>query len=252
MPHLDLEGITTAAVMSYLGWLASSSTAPALSGPKTSTARRLKSGRSSGSSGGTGMKPSQRADLAIRPPNNTVMPRPLSAVRIGNQIYHDVVKIQSTITSSTTVITETGFQFNLSQHPQNGSLTALFDQWCVVMASVTVASQLPPGSTAVPGTLYSAIDFDNNTALGSIPLIEDFSSCRVQVMQPTSVHTRSVAPCSKTSLSGTASAGVQRSWIDSSQPSTPNYGVRVTIGITPAVQTYLVTTTVEFGFRNNI
>jgi hypothetical protein len=252
MSKLDIEGIATAAVMSYLGWLGSQAVAP--SHPTQSVGRRVKGGHSSGSgsSGGTGMKPSVRSDLAIRPPNNTRMPRPMSAIRIGNQEFHRIVKVQSTITSSTTVIVETGFQFNLAQDPQNSSLTALFDQWCVVMASVSVASQLPPGSVSVPATLYSALDFDNNTALGSIPLIEDYSSCRVQVMQPTVVHTRSVTPCSKPTLSGTSSAGVQRSWIDSAQPSTPNYGIRVTIGITPVVQTFLVTTLIEFGLRNSI
>jgi hypothetical protein len=216
------------------------------------TGQRLKTGGLRSSSSGTGMLPASRADLAIKPLNNNRIPRPLSAVAIGNQVYRDVVKIQSTITSSTTVITETGFQFNLSQHPQNADFTAIFDQWCVCIASVTVASQLPPGSLSVPGTLYSALDFDNNTALGSIPAIEDYSSCRVQVMQPFAVHTRSVHPCTKPTLSGVSSAGVQTSWVDCAQPSTPNYGIRVTIGITPVVQTYLVTTTIQFGFRNTI
>jgi hypothetical protein len=197
------------------------------------------------------MNPTKRSDLAVRPPTQlnvpTSVPRNIPAV-----IAWDSVKTDSTITSSTTVITETNFAFLLTDHPQSASWAALYDQYCIVQATITFYSALPPGSLGTPNQLYTALDFDNVTALASIPAIEDYATSESVTMQPTVVHMRSVHPCTKGQAFGGSAAIPQRTWVDCAFPTLAHFGIRSIVAINGASQPIRVTKYVVFAFRNQI
>jgi hypothetical protein len=182
------------------------------------------------SSRANGMSPTNSADLAIKPPSVFNVPKRVPR-NISNMLAWDVVKIDSTITpSGGSGITETNFLFTLSQHPQASSWAALFDQFCIPQASVSFAAQQAPGDTNPSTTFYTALDFDNITALGSVSLLEDYSTCAVQVMHPGAMVLRSVRPSPKTALlanGSLVSAGVEGPvWVDSIFPLTAHLGIR--------------------------
>jgi hypothetical protein len=172
-----------------------------------------------------------------------------------NQVAFDTVKITSTINISASAIVETNFTFSLLDHPQQGNWAALYDQWCIVEASITFRSQLPPGSSAAPVDLYTAIDFDSNGTLGSIAAIEDFGTSAVCLMAHGAVTTRSVRPCVKVSLGQSGSnvnSGMATPWIDSGATGTLHYGIRSIAAQASASYNIDVVRTISYGFRNTI
>jgi hypothetical protein len=170
-------------------------------------------------------------------------------------VVFDTVKITSTINISAGGIVETNFTFSLLDHPQQSNWAALFDQWCIVEASITFRSQLPPGSSAAPVDLYTAIDFDSNGTLGSIAAIEDFGTSAVAQMAHGSAVTRSVRPCVKVSLGqsgANVNSGMATPWIDSGGAGTLHYGIRSIAATASAAYNIDVVRTIVYGFRNTI
>lgn len=241
--------IASAAVLSYLGWLGSGSASAPVQAPM-GKGKRLKGKSGGGSNGPTGMSPQARADLRVRPPNNANVPHSVPR-SVPNQVVWDVVKIDGVVANSTTGLTETNFSFNLSQHPQASSWAALFDQWCIPQASVSFLSMVPPGSTTIPPRLYTALDFDNANALGSISSIEDYSTAQVVELQPQVRLVRSIKPCVKPVLLGSL-AGVERMWCDSGTNNVGWYGIRSIMSTSTAILQMSTTVTIWFAFRNQI
>jgi len=169
---------------------------------------------------------------------------------IPNQVVWDVVKFLDTITTGG-AIAEVNYSYSLSSNPQVSSWVALFDQWTIPQFSITYESLLPPGSTVVPARLYTALDFDNVTALGSLTAIEDYSTCQEKVMEPGATVMRSIKPCCK-EVTTSSGQGLARLWIDSATPGVPFYGIRSILPATAGVTTTAVTTTVWYAFRNQI
>jgi len=169
-------------------------------GKKSSRRRGARSG-----SGTTGMAPVNAADVRVRPLNTRL---PANVPRsVPNQVVWDVVKVPSVITVLTSGITEVNFQASLSSHPQVSSWTALFDQWCIPQFSVTFESQYMSNSVSAPAYIITGLDFDNVTALGSGPALEDYSTASNVVMSQAVRFTRTVRPCTKIAgASGTAQA----------------------------------------------
>lgn len=222
------------------------------------------SGRASRVSGrgGFGSKnPTNRSDLAIRPPSVRV---PTSVPRtLANQLYWDNVKIYSTFSTSTSALTETNFSFQLAQNPQASTLATIFDQYTIVQASVSFQSLLPPGSTTNGVDIVTALDFDNVTTLGSLPALSDYSSAQAAGMLSNSVVLRSVRPCMKvaTSTSGSlAPTSLARMWVDTTYNASGTgasagpvfYGIRSIMPATPAVYNIAVVQTIWYCFRNTI
>jgi len=215
--------------------------------PKGAQGARRAKNASSGSA--RGMTPLSRADLAVKPPGNTVnvsVPK-----QVSNQIVWDVVKFDQTLTFSTSVVFETNFSFSLSSHPQAASWQALFDQWCIPQASVTFASNLPPGTTTAPGRLYTALDFDNTTNISTIQALEDFATAEVSTMDAAGrMVVRSIRPCNKTS--GSPGTYTTRSWCDSGAPASSWYGIRSILSVAGSTYTITATTCIWYAFRNQI
>jgi len=169
-------------------------------------------------------------------------------------IVWDVVKITNLITTAVGGITEVNFAVTLNSHPQSASWTALFDQWTIPQFSVSFESQMPPGSVTAPAILFTALDFDNNTTIGSVSAIEDFSTCDSHPMNPQTTFVRSVRPtCKSALLAGSlVNAGTQRSWVDSTQPGVFFFGIRSIATATAAVYNISCITTIWYAFRNQI
>lgn len=168
----------------------------------------------------------------------------------------DIVKVTSTIAVPNTLggITETNFAFSLASHPSASSWVSLFDQWFIPQFTVEFQSLMAPGSATSPATLYSALDFDNTANLGSLTLLEDFATCTSKVMHPQASFMRSVRPCTKPLIGSTTTVGISRQWLDSSQSSTQNFGIRtITVGnIASGTYSINVVSTIWFAFRNQI
>lgn len=214
---------------------------------------RLGRGGGGGGGGGNSMQPVNRADLRIKPPNRNI-PRGIPR-RIPNQVVWDTLKYDIIIGVPTSGIQETNFTFSLVQHPQNGSWIALYDQWCVPLASITFRSEMPPGATYTSSTLYTALDFDGLGNLGSIGAIEDFGTCAVAEMSPGKQTTRSVKPCVKVSTqqpSTNVNSTVTREWQDSGAAGTPWFGIRSIVSASPTSYNIKATVTTYFAFRNQI
>lgn len=212
--------------------------------------KNKKSGGGSRSNSGRGMAPSNRADLAVRPPTYripTTIPR-----QVSNQVVWDVVKTNTTITTSSSALVETNFYWSLNSHPQSSSWATLFDQWCIPQFSATFQCAYPEGASASPGLLYTALDFDSSNNLGSVAALEDYSTCSAAMLVSGQTVTRSVKPCVKGYLAGTAQAGLNRQWIDCALPAIPWYSIRSIVGVCGASYPISVVTTIWFAFRNQI
>lgn len=237
LAHLALP-----ALGAHVSKMASTSSSPR----SRTTARRQRSSQT------TGMNPLNRADLAVRPPDARSVPNRVPR-SIQSQIVWDVVKIATVVNTSTTVVTETNFNMSLVQHPQSGQYVALYDQWTIPQASMSIFSQTPPGFGTSPSMLYTALDFDNASNIATVAAISDFSTCAVNELSPTLKLTRSIKPCCKGNISSATSAACERLWIDTSQPSVPFFGFRTIAGpsSTGSIQ-FTVEITIYFAFRNQV
>jgi hypothetical protein len=201
------------------------------------------------------MNPTNYADLKIRPPSIFDVPRS-PPNNLQNQVIHDIVKIQSTITTSTSAVVETNYSWSFNSHPQQSSWAALFDQWCLHQVTVQFNSQVPPGATTPAPMFYTAIDFDNSSNVSTVANIEDFASCEAVCMFPQASLLRSVRPTPKLSVGAISSAPTAaiagQQWIDSSIPGIIHYGIRTMADVSGAAQFITVTTTLWFAFRNSI
>jgi hypothetical protein len=206
------------------------------------------------SSGLGGMNPTNRGDLAVKPPDDSNVPKSIPR-NVQSLIAWDSVKVNSLITGASSLV-ETNYAASLSIHPQASSWASLFDQWTIPQFTVEFDSQIPPGATNIPPVLYTAIDFDNVANLGSIAVLEDYSTCEARQLT-TGVRTmRSVRPCVKivqgVSGGSTSTSGVSKAmWVDSGQITTQFYAIRSILGISPATVVN-VTWTIWFAFRNQI
>lgn len=253
------NGIVASAGLSYLGWLASGFGSDTSKGPNKVApmmkGRRVKGGGQRGSSGSYGMTPLKRSDLLVKPMSMTNVPKSIPR-NITSQIVWDVVKIDTSFMTSTSGLTEYNYSGSLSMHPQGTTWTQLFDQWSIPFMSYTMQSQIAPGSVNGPTTLYSALDFDNINALGSISTLEDFSSCEVMVMGQGAVNLRSVRPSCKLQTQFITGNGLSTVsgpvWCDSTTTTVVFNGIRHIFSATLSPQPILGTATLYFCFRNTI
>lgn len=220
-------------------------------GPESRRKQSRKVGRTQSSSGPTGMSPMNSADLVVKPPSMLNVPNSVPR-NLQNQVVFDIVKVTSVVNLSTSAISENNYVFSLTSHPQSSNWAVLFDQWTIPQASVTFTSEMPPGNTGTPAVLTTALDFDNNTSLGSVAQLQDFSSARVLVLEPGASVTRSIRPAIKPTLNGVSNSGVARSWVDSAQPAINFLCIRSIATTAQTVYSVNVTVTIWYAFRNSI
>lgn len=217
------------------------------------TQGRKKQSRRLTSSGFGGYNPTNRADLAIKPPSNLNVPRSVPR-NVAAMVAWDTVKINSSNTFSTSSILEQNYTFSMSQHPQSSSWLTLFDQYSIPQVTIEWDSTVAPGATTQSPMLYTALDFDSAQNLGSIQRIEDFSSSEAHAFTPQMRVMRSVRPVPKELLataSGNSPASiVGPTWVDSGEPTASFYGIRSILGI--GTGSFNTTITIWYCFRNQI
>jgi hypothetical protein len=181
--------------------------------------------------------------------------------RFLDQIHWIQSTVKSTITmSSTGSVVEANQSFSLQNNVNDySSYTTVFDQFCIFAANVAlVAPQLTGTASAGAasanfGRVYTAIDYDNVTNLGTETAMMEYNSCSVTQVTPGRSHERVVKPTVDVSLYS-SSYGVGRFWVDSQYPGTIHYGIRCmtagnNVGATLGLDMII---TVIVGFRNNI
>jgi hypothetical protein len=172
------------------------------------------------------------------------------------------IKLQrtATITTSTTGITETNYQFRPSDFnqmaPGTGAFALVFDQYTIY--SVTLSISMPEylGAGVVIPQVVTAIDYDGPLpTLGNIAALQSYATATTVTLVPGQSVVRYVKPCVAGGLWGGSSVnalGPQRVWVDNVSD-VPFFGFRTIIGATPpATTTFNSTLTYIFGLRNSL
>jgi hypothetical protein len=164
--------------------------------------------------------------------------------------------------SSAGSIVEANQSFTLSQFPDASSIASLFDQYCIYAVSSRVYVE-PSSTTAVLGVtygeIYSALDFDSSSSLGSITAIQRFGSVQQSELVLGKSYERFVKPVvsfvtgSSNSTSNTGVA-LTRAWVNSVSSTVPHFGIRYLTannqsGSAPTLRIVL---TAVIGVKNNI
>jgi len=193
----------------------------------------------------------QNFNLVSRPPRN-----------ISNQIYWVELSNDSQLRVSSTGISEVNFAFQCSNISTFANLAACFDQYCLYSVTASFSSMSFAGTTGVnaPFRLYTAIDYDSNSALGSKLLLQGYGSFEFAALAQdgASSFIRYVKPCLSYAQESSAllpvPSGILRAWIDSAYPSITHYGIRTIVDTYPSTISAAieVSFTYVLGFRNNI
>lgn len=205
---------------------------------------------------GAALSDVERTDLQRRPRNWLMTETP------PKSFLTDItwVKFQRSvvITTQTSAITETNFQFRPSDFAQtavgSGAFNLVFDQYTIYSVVMSIVCPEYPGSGAVMPLLVTAIDYDGPLpTLGNIAAIQSYASSTTVVLAPGMSVVRYIKPCLAGGIWGGSSVnatGPQRLWVDNVSD-VPFYGIRTMFQASPpAALTYDVTLSYVFGFRN--
>lgn len=219
------------------------------------TGRRGRGNRRVGSSGFGTMNPVNFGDLRVKPPSMSNVPTSVPR-NIQRQVVWDVVKIQSTYSLTASLI-ETNFIFQLNQNPQYTSWTSIFDQYSIPLVTIEFDSTVPAGDSNASPILYTALDFDNATNLGSVSAITGYDTCESVVMTPQMRHMRSIRPSPKVVAQQSGGGNAQSVtsgplWVDSSNPSLNFYGIRSIATSTVPAFIFNVVLTAYYCFRGRV
>lgn len=225
--------------------------------PRTTATRgtevsRLRSAMLAAAAGSTSQDHFVDSDLSSRPVPpffNAKIPR-----SIVNQIVWQRASTSSVITTSTTTFTETNFAPTVVTGLAQSSIwLSLFDQYYLHSFSLTISSLEPPGSTGSAPYVCTALDYDSSANLGGIQNIQNYASCNTSSLAPGASVTRIVQPCNASYLANTATAGVNRTWVDSANNAVLFYAIRSIVGqASVASSTLLYTLNYNWCFRNTI
>lgn len=248
------HGITSAALLSFAGWLASktSSKAPTLM-PTKQVGRR---GGRSAASGPGGLYPINQQDLKVRPLSLTNVPKRIPR-NISSLIAWDVFKIDVTSLIFSSGTNESNTTVRMNSNAQFSQWTSLYDQYAIPMFTCIFRSNYPPGATYPAGMMYTALDFDNANTLGSVQLIQDFSTCDEHLMTAGVVVQRSIRPSIKGvvgAVSGSQAAEVAGPvWLDSGTTDVSHFGIRCLLGpLATTAYSVNIEVVIYYCFRNNI
>jgi hypothetical protein len=191
---------------------------------------------------------SQNRELSNSVPSQ--VPRSINEQIVWTRCIFDVQQSLSAVAE-----TQIGFQFNLSQLPNNGSWTTVFDQYCIPVAVVQIrtSENISSLSTGNPlPRIYTVLDHDDANNI-SVAACKGYSSCREQ--RVTESVTRIVYPrVALAAYSGAfTSFANQRSWIDAASPSVQHYGLKLAAeaDTRSTVTELLVRVTLYFALRNH-
>lgn len=158
------------------------------------------------------------------------------------------------ISGSTLVDTYGALQFALSQVPNNGEFTALFDQYKINGVRVRLS---PRANSAEIGTnqglikMFTAIDYNDITAPTAINDLLQYENCKAT--SSNREHVRYLKPKVEKAVYQSALVtgyGAGTAWIDTANPSVPHYGLKFALQQLPAGnQSYDVQVTYYLAFK---
>jgi hypothetical protein len=211
-----------------------------------------KGGKGKKSGGPTSMLPMSKADLTWNPLDMNKVPRGIPR-SVRDQVLWIEQKLPgATVTVSTSVVTESNTFVTVSNLPGATNLLALFDQYFIAAFSQVWYPEYGPGTTSAAFELHSAIDFDNTVTLGSLALIDAYSSSRVMPVRVGGVMMRSVRPCVAETAGSTANSTVERCWLDSAFTAIPHYGLRHIFSVAGVAFAIRSEVTIVAAFRSLI
>jgi hypothetical protein len=155
-------------------------------------------------------------------------------------------------TTSVTVPTSSGFSFGAGNISQFSNFAAIFDQYRFSSVEVWVIplSSASLGNDTV-GFLYSAVDYDNATAISTTNIAQRTD---VMVSTHTQGHYRRFVPhCAVATYSGSAFtqfANEAAPWIDCSSTGVQHYGLLTSSDITSAAIAVTLLVRINVEFRN--
>jgi hypothetical protein len=180
---------------------------------------------------------------------NSVQPRqPDNSTRIFNCLL--TVEDFTILSTSTTLVTNSSKQFQLSDCTGYTDLIAVFDQYRILSVECYIT---PIGSTlsANDGMYTTVIDYDDATSLTGTNALA-YSNA---VTSPgTACQYRHFIPHAAAALYGgslfTSFGNLTQPWIDAGSVSVPHYGIKIMSTVTAAVRAFNLTTRMHLQFRN--
>lgn len=179
-----------------------------------------------------------------------------SAASDPNQIFRVSQIYDATFTSGTGGTTLFSYYHTLSQLDQAATFASVFDQYRLVKVTATARPRATQSSTvaaSVGANLYTVIDYDDATNLGTVNDARQFQT--LKEYGPYESFTRVYRPhiaigaYSGATFSGYAnSTGAQ--WLDANSPGIQYYGLKVLCPPTTIIQTWDWTFKCEYEFKN--
>jgi hypothetical protein len=155
--------------------------------------------------------------------------------------------------SSTTLPTFFAASFNIANLDQVGTLTALFDQYRIVEVEVWLLPRFADNSsTSVnPGLTTSVIDYDDGTALTTVPAALDYQNA---LTAPSTLgHYRKFKPhiaVAGYTGSFTGYTNLTSPWIDCATTNVQHYGLKTATTVTSSSITFDLLTRLHLEWRN--
>jgi len=162
--------------------------------------------------------------------------------------------LDTNFSSSTVAIQSTAYIYGLSTFDQVATLGALFDQYRIVK----VLNKLTPRvtetntiGTSIGCNLYTVIDYDDATLLGSVAAAREYTTCKES--GPHEIVYRNFKPrIAMAAYSGAFSsfANMEDEWIDIASTTVQYYGLKTVTSTANANQTWDLRVEVHAEFRN--
>jgi hypothetical protein len=151
----------------------------------------------------------------------------------GNKLFLFKQNLPDTYFASGTALVGTAYTYNVSALDNASALAAIFDQYRIDRIQVTFRPlnvATPLVNTASSGFLapliYTAIDYDDNSAPTAVAQIRDYQTCSSHLYE---TFTLDFHPHAAATVGGSAGMNVTSPWIDWAYPSIPHYGVKAVI-----------------------
>lgn len=173
-----------------------------------------------------------------RPKGSWAKRKQLYARRRGLQTYYFTRFTSFNDLISDPTLPQAGtYVFSLNNLPSSNEFTDLFDQYKICAVSlkfIPVQVQVVAPSTTAPNpvvcpSLYTCIDYDDANTVLSRQQIQERQTCKVSTGHSFRPHVRYVKPMVSAVIYeslGTSAYAPKRSWISTTDPLTPHYGIK--------------------------
>lgn len=185
-----------------------------------------------------------------------------SRVRQPVQFFKRSTYLSGIVTATSTADIYGTQVFSISQVPNVAEFTTLYDQYKINLVKwqlIPRGNQSDVGTSTTTGQLmgvFSALDYDDNSAPTSIQDIMEYQNARMT--RSNQIHKRVLKPRARVNIVGSGGAGVngqifgsRNPWIDCNAPTTPHFGIKYVLQQLPAgTQIYDMKIDFYMAFKN--